>query len=219
MMKVKYFKHELKSIEKLYEDSNSKDLRGKFKHCLKVTFRAMEICKLVELPYTPAIELACLLHDVGLRDGRKGHHLNGVKYLKSFIKDNGISLNDDDYYSVIMAINQHRKGYKPPLDGFFPLISQIVSAADTELMDKPEEEAYNVITDKLIGYLLEDNKDIHTVYKEVYAFLKKLYGKDGVVYNNPLIKLYKEETFSKLIEDKLKSDLKSKVKKAFKERK
>lgn len=193
---IKYFKDELPEIEKLYNPQLSPEFEDHgMTHILNVVSEAQYICKEIHLPYNNKIELACLLHDIGLIHGRKNHNINSMSMAREFINNHLDYIKADDKRDILRAILQHRVGYKPvDADEYFPIISQVVSAADKCIISKDNVTIYTEIVRRFTKYLYNVEKDNREeVYDGIYKYLNRVYGINGVLYNNPLIKKFKND--------------------------
>lgn len=193
---IRYFKDELPEIERLYDQQLSPEFVDHgMTHIMNVVSEAQYICKEISLPYNFKIELACLLHDIGLKHGRKNHNINSMSMAREFISNHLDYIKYDDRRDILRAILQHRVGYKPTdADEYFPIISQVVSAADKCVMSKNDVTIYTEIVRRFTRYLYNIEKDNREdVYDGIYKYLNKVYGLNGVLYNNPLIKKFKKD--------------------------
>jgi HD superfamily phosphodiesterase len=71
------------------------------------------------------VELAAILHDVGLKLGRENHELNGVTVLKED-KDLQAALTPEDYKELLHAVGEHRSSTGKPKT----TLAKIIADAD-----------------------------------------------------------------------------------------
>lgn len=197
-MAVKYLDGiQLLKISSYYDESNKNFHEHGMAHVLSVRQIAEDICKFINAPYTIEIELATLLHDVGLVKGKKNHHIEGANMVEDIIKSLNVECDID---LVKTMIREHRTANKN-IDSF-PVDVKIVNLANREFsldirlsIRKIAERSYEYTKSLHPEYSVDEIVDTTTHY-----VLNK-YGTGGYIYENKfLYEVYGKE-LSKAMDD------------------
>ena len=194
----------LNEIIKLYPDKSIKF------HLLEVVRRAKRIVNEIDYEYTRTIEFACLLHDIGIIDGKENHHITGVKRALVFLKsiNNEYDFSKAEVLSIMHSIEMHRSSYKVTTHNpYFPLEAQIVNLADRDInyVGLTSQEIYDNILIDTLTYSLNKYSNIDYAINNAYLHLNKKYGINGYgFYTTPLLFTTLKKDLKEIIQNNLK---------------
>lgn len=186
-------------------------------HIMEVVANAQWICNETNSRYSPRLELACLLHDIGLINGRSNHHIDGAEIAEEFIEKHNIDISKS--WIVPYSIKYHRASH---IGNITNTTAILLSAADRcYRLNNFNIEYFR----EMIRRCIESNNTSKNIIDDVVTIMQRKFGKNGYSYKSPGYKILnripsikiglevQKEFFSKeyklklIVEDELKKSL------------
>lgn len=179
-VKLIYFSKLEKEIKSLY--SGEEFAGHSFEdHIMEVVANAQWICNETNSRYTPRLELACLLHDIGLINGRSNHHIDGAEMAEEFMEKHGIDITKS--WIVPYSIKYHRASHIGNISNSTAIL---LSAADRcYRLNHFGIEYFR----KMILRCIESNTNSENIIEDVTAIMQRKFGKNGYSYKSPGYKI------------------------------
>lgn len=150
-------------------------------HIMEVVANAQWICNETNSRYTPRLELACLLHDIGLINGRNNHHIDGAEMAEEFMEKHNIDITKG--WIVPYSIKHHRASYIGNISNSTAIL---LSAADRcYRLNQFGIEYFR----KMIKRCIESNSTSENIIDDVVTIMQRKFGKNGYSYKSPGYKI------------------------------
>lgn len=180
-----YFPHLRKKFHELYNYCTED--HGIF-HISCVLRDAQRMCDKFGIMYTKAIELGCVLHDIGNRYTRSRHDIVGANMAREFIYEN--NLQDEVPVDIVVAsVAHHRSGFKGERK---TNTEKIVACADRGVPITDRETILNEIFLRAIVYSINNlHMDPEKAIESAYDYcMKEESGSDWSIFEEIYIKHY-----------------------------
>lgn len=183
-MAVKFLNdNQLRKLSAYYDDTNENFYDHGMSHVLGVRQIAEDICRHINVPYTIEIELGALLHDVGLIEGRKKHHIAGANMVEGIIKALNVEC---DIELVKTMVHEHRTSNKNI--NAFPIDVKIVNLADRGISFDMDENIRKIAKRSYIyTSLIHPECSVDEIIDLSTHYTMNKYGDGGYIYKNQFL--------------------------------
>lgn len=178
-------------------------------HISEVVDEAQFICSKLGVEYTLEIEYACILHDIGVTEGRERHHYMGAYMAYKKCINWGFSSEFAEKV-MIMVLNHRASSLEDPiiLEAIKDNISSlIVNLADRRISRISAETYFRSAVSRSLKYHLAKGESLDEAWVEVEKHFREKFGVGGYAYLNPLINKVRKVPLDEFIQSKLDSEI------------
>ena len=183
-----------------------------WEHIVEVVDEAQYICEKLNIPYTKEVEYGCMLHDMGLINGRKDHHEHGSymaykKYVDWFPGEHQSAM------EVAWLVKNHRASLLEKSDVLVALSKPeninclIVNLADRRISRLTADEYFKDNARRSLEYHLKRGESPAEAFESVEDHFREKFGINGYAYLNPLINQVRGDSLGEYIQSKLDSPI------------
>lgn len=210
---AKLFKYAKEEHVKEMKEYYSQDLPGfaghDWNHIMDIVEEAQYICSVLGVRYTPEIEYGCMLHDIGVIEDRKLHHILGAYMAFHRCINWGFS---KEFAEIVLAMVLNHRASTLEDPNRLKKINDNVSILIVNLADRRisriSAETYFISTvARSLKYHLAKGDLLDEAWIEVEKHFRDKYGVGGYAYLNPLISKVRRIQLDKFIQSKLDSKI------------